>query len=372
MPRKNNTIRKTFLSGSKSDAVTTSMISHVKTVTANDVAAPFAELQLKKYGWEPGQGLGKHKEGMTRAIRVAKKNDTKGLGVGREEWGFAWWDHVYNGALNNIKVATTKSPDGDSDVQVSKIKKYTPPRNRMGLISTSEYMYGNSGSLYSDQDGSEASINNSGDGELRNGLGREANRSLIEMKVTEEQLSQTTETTSTATMVSRLVAKNALYSNFVKARKESPKPRTDAVSQHKDLEMTKDNSKLDDDTSDRELERSKGSSLVDTQKIVEFLPANQELGDAKKVKESKKEKKEHVNVTTNSKKKTSHKKKTRSLEKEVTAAKEEVKLKDMGLMEEINDHDQKKKESGRSERKRGCELKEDKIEKKLKKSRKKK
>ncbi|ORX92842.1 hypothetical protein K493DRAFT_338608 [Basidiobolus meristosporus CBS 931.73] len=89
----------------------------------------FAEAQLAKFGWEKGKGLGRNNEGIKRAISVVKKNDTKGLGT-KEQFDFAWWDHVYNKTSNSIKIE--KSTEGIS------VKKEggEAQRNRMGIIST--------------------------------------------------------------------------------------------------------------------------------------------------------------------------------------------------------------------------------------------
>ncbi|KAK9759372.1 hypothetical protein K7432_017745 [Basidiobolus ranarum] len=89
----------------------------------------FAEAQLTKFGWQKGKGLGRNNEGIKRAISVVKKNDTKGLGA-KEQFDFAWWDHVYNKTSNSIKIE--KSSEG---VSVSK-QGGEAQRNRMGIIST--------------------------------------------------------------------------------------------------------------------------------------------------------------------------------------------------------------------------------------------
>ncbi|KAI8054505.1 hypothetical protein BDF22DRAFT_679434 [Syncephalis plumigaleata] len=91
----------------------------------------FAAKQLSKYGWKDGKGLGREGEGITRAISLAKKDDSKGLGSGSDTWGFAWWDHVYNKSSSAIKVEK-----GDSGVMLSTSSKGGVERNRMGIIST--------------------------------------------------------------------------------------------------------------------------------------------------------------------------------------------------------------------------------------------
>ncbi|ORX79500.1 hypothetical protein BCR32DRAFT_294414 [Anaeromyces robustus] len=75
------------------------------------INSKFAESQLKKYGWSKGDGLGKHKQGIKKAISVGIKNDTNGLGKDTNSWGFAWWDHVYNKSAANMSIE--KSEDGE-------------------------------------------------------------------------------------------------------------------------------------------------------------------------------------------------------------------------------------------------------------------
>ena len=41
--------------------------------------ASFAERQLEKFGWKKGDGLGKNKEGRSKAVGVSMKNDTDGV-----------------------------------------------------------------------------------------------------------------------------------------------------------------------------------------------------------------------------------------------------------------------------------------------------
>ncbi|KAI8592175.1 hypothetical protein BDZ88DRAFT_408538 [Geranomyces variabilis] len=71
----------------------------------------FAQSQLAKYGWEKGTGLGKHRDGINKAISVGFKNDTDGLGAKSDEWSFAWWDHVFNKSAASIKI----HKDSDDD-----------------------------------------------------------------------------------------------------------------------------------------------------------------------------------------------------------------------------------------------------------------
>ncbi|KXS19785.1 hypothetical protein M427DRAFT_52652 [Gonapodya prolifera JEL478] len=81
------------------------------------VQAPtFAEQQLLRYGWSRGTGLGKRRDGMTRHITVGYKNDTKGLGAQQNDFGFAWWDHLFNASSASI---TVNRSDGEVSVASS-------------------------------------------------------------------------------------------------------------------------------------------------------------------------------------------------------------------------------------------------------------
>ncbi|KAF9942377.1 G patch domain-containing protein 4 [Modicella reniformis] len=93
----------------------------------------FAEKQLTKFGWKKGDGLGKNKDGIKKSISVVKKNDTKGLGGKVDKWDFAWWDHVFNKSVSNIKV----NKDESGEVKVEKEGLSSIQLGRMGIISTS-------------------------------------------------------------------------------------------------------------------------------------------------------------------------------------------------------------------------------------------
>ncbi|XP_056366720.1 G patch domain-containing protein 4 [Oenanthe melanoleuca] len=65
----------------------------------------FAETQLRRHGWQRGQGLGRRQDGIAEAIRVKVKCDTAGVGHdAAEPFTFHWWDHVFNKAAANIAV----------------------------------------------------------------------------------------------------------------------------------------------------------------------------------------------------------------------------------------------------------------------------
>ncbi|TPX44058.1 hypothetical protein SeMB42_g03181 [Synchytrium endobioticum] len=82
--------------------------------------------QLSKYGWKPGQGLGKHHEGINRAVSVAFKDDQKGVGAGHD-YNSQWWDHVFNKATSAIKVGTTDT--GEVVVQSSNASVEPPKKS---------------------------------------------------------------------------------------------------------------------------------------------------------------------------------------------------------------------------------------------------
>ncbi|RKP35472.1 hypothetical protein BJ085DRAFT_7877, partial [Dimargaris cristalligena] len=66
----------------------------------------FGAAQLAKFGWSKGEGLGKDKTGITKALVVSKKTDSKGVGANNGSYDFAWWDHIYNKSAVNIQVDT--------------------------------------------------------------------------------------------------------------------------------------------------------------------------------------------------------------------------------------------------------------------------
>ncbi|KAI9335334.1 hypothetical protein BDR26DRAFT_1009371 [Obelidium mucronatum] len=82
------------------------------------VSSSVAASHLKKLGWKHGEGLGKKKDGINRAISVGFKNDTKGIGSTSNEFGFSWWDHVFNKASSQIQI--DKDDDGEIQVKVEK------------------------------------------------------------------------------------------------------------------------------------------------------------------------------------------------------------------------------------------------------------
>ncbi|KAL1259598.1 hypothetical protein QQF64_010175 [Cirrhinus molitorella] len=76
----------------------------------------FAEEQLLRYGWEKGKGLGRSENGISEAIKVSMKRDTRGVGHKQgEQFSFRWWDHVFNKASSSLVVES-----GQNGVEVKK------------------------------------------------------------------------------------------------------------------------------------------------------------------------------------------------------------------------------------------------------------
>ncbi|KAJ2685660.1 hypothetical protein GGH99_003699 [Coemansia sp. RSA 1285] len=70
----------------------------------------FAEQQLAKYGWKKGQGLGKNREGVKRAITVSRRTDNRGIGSDSSQWNSNWWDHLYNKASSSSSSSASPAP----------------------------------------------------------------------------------------------------------------------------------------------------------------------------------------------------------------------------------------------------------------------
>ncbi|KAI8393396.1 uncharacterized protein BYT42DRAFT_541672 [Radiomyces spectabilis] len=94
----------------------------------------FAQTQLEKFGWNKGEGLGKNRDGNVKHISVSVKNDKKGVGVGQDQWEFAWWDHLYNKSASSVSV---EKDEQKGEIKVSKKKKDSARRSKTGIISTS-------------------------------------------------------------------------------------------------------------------------------------------------------------------------------------------------------------------------------------------
>ncbi|KAJ2846691.1 hypothetical protein IWW36_004230 [Coemansia brasiliensis] len=83
------------------------------------VTQSFAERQLAKYGWKQGEGLGKERDGIKRAITVSRRTDNRGIGSDSNQWNSNWWDHLYNKASSGTSTPTQSStlvPKSDEDL----------------------------------------------------------------------------------------------------------------------------------------------------------------------------------------------------------------------------------------------------------------
>lgn len=81
----------------------------------------FAEEQLLKHGWTQGKGLGRKEDGITQALRVTLKQDTRGVGHDpAKEFTNHWWSELFNQTAASLVVETRQ--DG---VQVRRLSKET-------------------------------------------------------------------------------------------------------------------------------------------------------------------------------------------------------------------------------------------------------
>ncbi|KAJ1969106.1 hypothetical protein IWQ62_000836 [Dispira parvispora] len=107
-------------------------------------SSDFGQAVLAKYGWKHGQGLGKNEAGITKAIRVSQKNDTKGIGVGgASDHSVAWWDNLYNKSVKGLTVNSTTGGDvsisttESVNVRTEKAKAYFASVGHTGARSSS-------------------------------------------------------------------------------------------------------------------------------------------------------------------------------------------------------------------------------------------
>ncbi len=68
----------------------------------------FAQKQLEKFGWKEGEGLGKKKDGRTKALVTSVKNNTKGviqclIQLGCNDYE-EWWDTMYNDQAKALEI----------------------------------------------------------------------------------------------------------------------------------------------------------------------------------------------------------------------------------------------------------------------------
>lgn len=79
----------------------------------------YGKALLTKMGWKEGDGLGKHRQGMSEAIKVKKREDQQGLGADealRYKWEEKWWEGHFASAADKFARAVAAHADSsDSD-----------------------------------------------------------------------------------------------------------------------------------------------------------------------------------------------------------------------------------------------------------------
>jgi len=81
----------------------------------------FAKSHMVGKGWSEGDGLGRHGQGITDAIKPKLKFDQSGIGHNKaEEFEFQWWDHAFNKAAKSVKVE--EGQDGQVKVDFNSSK----------------------------------------------------------------------------------------------------------------------------------------------------------------------------------------------------------------------------------------------------------
>ena len=96
--------------------LTKKTVAHLGTKT-NDAqgskVSDFAKKQMEKMGWKEGEGLGKDSTGMTTHIKVAKKDESTGLGLEKnkadsEAKADGWWHEAFSQNLKQFKIKGIK------------------------------------------------------------------------------------------------------------------------------------------------------------------------------------------------------------------------------------------------------------------------
>ncbi|OLY82702.1 G patch domain-containing protein 4 [Smittium mucronatum] len=93
----------------------------------------FGQLQLEKFGWNKGEGVGKNKTGIKRALTVSKKYDLLGIGTARDSVANNWWETLYNNSSKKIK-SVNLDEDGDSISSNRQSKKRKACEDQPDLI----------------------------------------------------------------------------------------------------------------------------------------------------------------------------------------------------------------------------------------------
>merc|ERR1712059_172632 len=97
---------------------------------------------METKGWTSGEGLGRHGQGITDAIKPKLKFDQCGMGHNRaDEFEFHWWDHVFNKAAKSVKVDDSKGEvkvdfnSDKSELSTKKIRKKAQKEMKQKLYS---------------------------------------------------------------------------------------------------------------------------------------------------------------------------------------------------------------------------------------------
>lgn len=86
----------------------------------------FGLKMLQKMGWTEGKGLGKHEDGVSEHVKVAKKSNNLGLGATYDSSGAAGWASAavsFNGVLEALGKAYGGSGDAEKKKADKKMKK---------------------------------------------------------------------------------------------------------------------------------------------------------------------------------------------------------------------------------------------------------
>lgn len=83
-----------------------------------------------------GDGLGKNKDGNVKHISVTKKNDKKGVGVGQDQWEFAWWDHLFNKSASGVVI---NKDEEKGEVKRAHVFSLCQPRSLLTIATRSKW-----------------------------------------------------------------------------------------------------------------------------------------------------------------------------------------------------------------------------------------
>lgn len=93
------------------------------------VTSKFARAQLEKLGWKEGEGLGKHRQGMSTHIKVKKRADGVGLGESnidlavQQSIGNEWWKNSVGDTLARLGNKKSKKKSSKQDKKEKKKSK---------------------------------------------------------------------------------------------------------------------------------------------------------------------------------------------------------------------------------------------------------